>query len=101
MEKYESLKNADPKQLYDRIVVLEDEIKTMNLQKEKNLIGLMRAIEELDTVGYIHGAGSKQRGKEALIEILVENYGENYKFQYKELLKKLKEQKEGKKDGQQ
>lgn len=69
-----------------RIKDLEEqlEIQKFLLTKERMLnnelkTSILEAIKELDTVGILHGAGSKQRAKEKLVEILKNYYGEDYK----------------------
>lgn len=64
---------------------LEDENSALNCEIEKEKIrneklkkDLLDVFKELDTVGIIHGAGSKARAKEKLIEAMKTRYGDKY-----------------------
>lgn len=55
--------------------------KIIEIEKTKNeefRLNCLDALAELDIVGILHGAGSKQRAKEKLTEAMIKRYGVNW-----------------------
>lgn len=65
-------------QLEEQLNVANDKL---NLEKEKNeqlRFDLLNVLKELDIVGILHGAGSKQRAKKILIDAMQSRYGADW-----------------------